>query len=279
MLRVRLLCPISGSVYERKVRLFFLKEADVSTPVTVSAAVVIPFHRPQLKDLEVVALARCRKVLGSHPRYLAIPMGMDTAALRAIDPDLVVLGFDPAWFRSAVGYNLLCRSTCFYRPFAGHDFLLLYQLDAYVFSDQLSAWCGRGFDYIGAPWLHHEFQAHSRKTWTKSPLIRPFLRRVGNGGFSLRRVRTLRRASFWLWPLSWLLRSIPEDVFWAHVGARLWPGFRIAGVEEAVRFAWDAAPEECHDLCAGKKPFGCHAWNTEHVGFWKDKIDEPVAQS
>jgi len=245
----------------------------------IAPAVVIPFHRSQLRHLEVVALARCRKILGLHPRYLAIPRGMDTSALCAVDADLRVLEFDPGWFGSAVGYNLLCRNAGFYRSFVGHDFLLLYQLDAYVFSDQLPAWCDRGYDYIGAPWLHHEFQMHSRKTWTKSTLLRPFLRQVGNGGFSLRCIRTMRSASFWLWPLSWLLRSIPEDVFWAHVGARLWPGFRIASVDEALRFAWDAAPAECAARCEGRLPFGVHAWNTDHLEYWKDRIEELAVES
>ena len=31
--------------------------------------------------------------------------------------------------------------------------MLIYQLDAYVFKDELLNWANKGYDYIGAPWL------------------------------------------------------------------------------------------------------------------------------
>lgn len=246
-----------------------MSQGSNASALEPSAVVVIPYHREQPQELEAVSLKRCGEVLKGYTRCLAVPRGMETGRLKDIDPGLTVCEFDARWFASAVGYNLLCRHPSFYREFERYNYMLLYQLDAYVFRDELGDWCGGGYDYVGAPWLHYEFRAHSRKAWTKSRILHPFLRQVGNGGFTLRRIRTLWRASFWLWPLSWLLRNLPEDVFWAHVGARLWPGFRIPGVDEALRFAWDAAPEECFERCKGRLPFGVHAWNTSHLAFWE----------
>lgn len=30
---------------------------------------------------------------------------------------------------------------------------MIYQLDAWVFNDELSSWCSLGYDYIGAPFF------------------------------------------------------------------------------------------------------------------------------
>ena len=43
--------------------------------------------------------------------------------------------------------------TEFWEKFADYEYVLMYHLDALVFSDQLQEWCGKGLDYIGAPFL------------------------------------------------------------------------------------------------------------------------------
>lgn len=39
----------------------------------------------------------------------------------------------------------------FYRRFGKYKYMLIYQLDAFVFSDKLLDFCEMGYDYIGAP--------------------------------------------------------------------------------------------------------------------------------
>lgn len=34
--------------------------------------------------------------------------------------------------------------------------MLVYQLDAYAFKDELFFWASLGYDYIGAPWMPHQ---------------------------------------------------------------------------------------------------------------------------
>jgi hypothetical protein len=41
----------------------------------------------------------------------------------------------------------------FYQAFTDFEFMLIYQLDAFVFRDELADWCRSGYEYIGAPWL------------------------------------------------------------------------------------------------------------------------------
>ncbi len=63
-------------------------------------------------------------------------------------------------------------SPTFYDAFQAYRYVLIYQLDALVFSDRLTEWCEMDWDYVGAPWLK----------CADSPWVGAS--RVGNGGFS-----------------------------------------------------------------------------------------------
>jgi hypothetical protein len=69
--------------------------------------------------------------------------------------------------------------------------MLIYQLDAWVFKDDLMKWCNKGYDYIGAPWFE-DFGSYEKgkKLW-----------RVGNGGFSLRKIKYFCKVLSWKWPV------------------------------------------------------------------------------
>jgi len=242
-------------------------------------AVVIPAYKNRMSDYERISFERCVGILHPYPRILIVPHALSVDAYVELDPSILIVRCDECHFHSLTSYSRFCTSSKFYSLFSKYEYILIYQLDSYVFRDALLEWCGNAYDYIGAPWLNYEFQISSRKRWTQSRLLRPFLRQVGNGGFSLRRVKTFRHAAFWLWPLSVLLRDIPEDVFWTHIGARLWPGFQIPGVDKALQFAWDMAPGQCFMRNHGELPFGAHAWNTHGLEFWKDKIVELAGKS
>ena len=66
--------------------------------------------------------------------------------------------------------------TDFWEKFADYEYVLMYHLDALVFSDQLQEWCEQGLDYIGSPFL----------ICADAPWVR--VERCGNGGFALYRV-------------------------------------------------------------------------------------------
>lgn len=238
-----------------------------------SVAVVVPCHKATMDTYERVSFLRCSRVLARHQRILTVPEGLDTRAFVADDPDIEVERFDTEYFASSIGYNLLCRRAEFYERFLRFDYILIYQLDCYVFADELASWCRSGYDYIGAPWPNYEFQLQSRKRWTKLAILRPFLRRVGNGGLSLRRVKTFRRASRVLSPLVSVTQGLLEDVFWCNLGRYFYP-IAIPRMDVAVRFAFDASPEVCLSINGGRLPFGCHAWSTSNLAFWQSRITE-----
>ena len=68
----------------------------------------------------------------------------------------------------------------FYNGFRKYKFMLVHQLDAYVFKDDLLYWTKQGYDYIGAPWFEGMDNAGTNAS---------LLPEIGNGGFSLRKIK------------------------------------------------------------------------------------------
>lgn len=247
--------------------------------------VLIFAHRPDPDARERESFRQCCRVLGAHPLRLVCPRGMDLAVYRALHPGLAADGIDPAWFRSVRDYNLLKTLPWLYRRYAGYEFMLTHELDAFVFRDELLLWCDQGWDYIGAPWFEGYYDCRE-----DSPVLG-----VGNSGFSLRRIRTLERAATAARWREWrsprrllgnlrrvvrggrfhdpLARVLPhEDVYWCRVVAPRVRGFRIAPYEVARRFAFEANAPRLFRECGGQLPFGCHKPHHLHPDFWKTYI-------
>lgn len=246
-------------------------------------AVVIPIYRPTLSALDRVSLSQTVRVLGSHPLVVVHPEGLDTSALAAEFPLLEFKAFAPEFFAGVEGYNRFMLSEDFYSAFLDYEYILIAQLDVYVFRDELDDWCRRGYDYVGAPWIGRDVY--------RLPLVRQFVQlysawkrrrgqrtqfdrygRVGNGGFSLRRVKSHLD----------VLRQLPdvvrlyadtnnrrhlfnEDTFWGMEP----PSFRYPSQEEALLFSYNKYPELSYRLTGGATPFGCHGWTKpRYMKFW-----------
>src|SRR5260370_19902360 len=227
-------------------------------------AVVIPIYKPQMTAHEEISFDRCLKVLGHYPIILIAPAGWDLTNYLLAAPNAELRRFAASHFDSVQTYSRLLLNKSFYDRFVDYRYILLYQLDAFVLSDQLREWCGRGFDYIGAPWI--DFPGMQQLASETGPIRHKFPRwakglntTVGNGGFSLRRVRTFR---IWLSLASSKARQWPhnEDGFWGFYAASFYPLFRVPRFELALRFAFELHPAKCFELNNRELPFGCHAW-------------------
>ena len=150
----------------------------------MESAVVIPIFKNQLDSDEILSLRQCLKILVSHPVIFAAPESLSLAYYKKIcqkhHTDFLVETFHSNYFSSIQAYNKLMLSVPFYRRFQSYDYILIYQLDSYVFTNQLDYWCNKGFDFIGAPWFEGRSQSNENSN---------FMRYAGNGGFSLRRVQ------------------------------------------------------------------------------------------
>ena len=72
------------------------------------------------------------------------------------------------------------------------------------------------------------------------------------------------------WHVRWALRgNVHEDRFWAEYAAYYDPAFRIAPVDVALRFAFEAEPRRCYERIGRQRPFGAHRWQKFDRGFYE----------
>src|SRR5262249_5684883 len=140
-------------------------------------------------------------------------------------------------------------------------------------------------DFIGAPWFEGFSNAQYR--YDAYPIG------VGNFGLSLIRVAAAqdvlrsknRRYTFpqisgdffrgILGRRSALRKSLVGlglyrgncDIFWCCVVPEIFKEFRVASIEQALRFSWEVLPKRCAELTNGALPFGFHAWSKHDRAF------------
>ena len=100
--------------------------------------------------------------------------------------------------------------------------------------------------------------------------------KVGNGGFSLRKVSSFIKACDTYKERIEEFNNnrgmiYNEDWFWALVPKE----FRYPSFNEALGFSYDSHPDLCMELNNGKLPFGCHGWfKKRNYDFWKKFIEK-----
>jgi len=260
-------------------------------------AVLTPLYRLPLLPEEEISLNHLRKFLGNYERVLILPKKLKIPP--HLFPDFKKERFNTQFFSGIESYNRLMLSDAFYRRFKDYEYILIYQLDCLVFSNNLLSWCDKEWDYVGAPWFHG-----NRDDTSKG------FSGVGNGGLSLRKVQSFRdvlnskkllldpevlalgNRRFQRIPLlgsgfrflmkqayraglknniRWYLKKFDqnEDSFWAYYASKFVDEFVIPTSEEALKFSFECAPEFCLSTTDGVLPFGCHAWKKWDENFWK----------
>lgn len=246
--------------------------------------VVVPMYKATMSADEERALRSICRELGARDIVVVKPRGLDLTDALAAYPRLRQMEFDPDFFKGIKGYNRLMTAPDFYGAFADYEYMLVAQLDTYIFRDDLDDWCDRGYDYVGAPWLKRPVNCYPPMSWIKA--IDDWRRRrkglysktalygkVGNGGLSLRRIASHKRVCEQKAAELAALNEIgpkgqPEDVFWAQQD-----GFTYPDAIEALGFAFDKYPAWCYDLTGHRLPMGCHGWTSRKMRpFWRKII-------
>ena len=170
-------------------------------------------------------------------------------------------GLGPGHAQDLAAHGALLLSRRFYEAFARYDFVLIYHLDALVFSDQLASWCAAGYDYIGAPWLVSPDTPHI------------FTEKVGNGGFSLRS-RKFHEAVLKLKVAPSVYSILPEDTLLCRTYKREMEelGIQYAPVGLAMQFSMELPFEDERDVWIGCS-FGFHGrFLCHHYGYTYDDL-------
>ena len=257
-------------------------------------AIVVPTYRSAISPLEAIAMEQCQKVFAGYDRILVTPRSLDVTNLYSKYDFNSSVTFADDYFASIQGYNRLMLSEDFYAAFLNYDYILIYQLDAFAFGDELSYWCNQDIDYVGAPWLRiHGYPDMMKAVKSRIQMLyharfdvqrngRPsdmqFINRVGNGGFSLRRVKKFHELSIRLKSqMQRYLNStdhyLNEDAFWSIEVNRKKRLLNIPNYKKASRFAFEHAPQKSLKITQGKLPFGCHAWE-KNLDFWRPIFKE-----
>lgn len=136
-----------------------LEEANTSADLRKNnkVAVVLPVYKTEMDMSEQASFEQCLKVLGGYDIFLVTHAQLNTDFYEKIarkqGTKLSYAYFDKAFFRNIRGYNSLMLSIDFYRQFERYSHILIHQLDAFVFRDELPYWTSLPYDYVGAPWF------------------------------------------------------------------------------------------------------------------------------
>ncbi|MDR1984237.1 MAG: hypothetical protein LBQ28_05375 [Prevotellaceae bacterium] len=252
--------------------------------------ILIPMYRLPFDADEQKSLNRTYSYLADYPMAFVKPQSLDVSDILKVYPKMQTESFPDHYFVNISGYNKLMLSEEFYERFLNYKYMLICQLDAYIFRKDINIWLQKGYDYIGAPWivkpkyrrLYYRIFLKIKSIFyyliTKKPFLLTLLAdKVGNGGLSLRKVQSFYQTIIdkKLIINEFIEKSktnsgYNEDVFWASQQVK----FRYPTAKEALRFAIEQYPEMCFELNNYELPFGCHAWNKEkYKKFWENKIN------
>lgn len=264
--------------------------------------IIIPVYKPALTNTEYLSFKRTISILNNYDIVLVTHENLDLAVYEQIfheyGIDYGTEFFPEENFKGIKGYNRLLLSSDFYKRFSDYEYMLICQLDVYVFRDEVEYWCGKGYDFMGAPLIGKYEDDFFSEVY-----------RVGNGGFSLRKIKAYedffnsrknvftydripgiihlsekihtRVFVFLLMLLGWRNKPVSVAKRWQYNEDDFWSGLldnsRFAmkkpTPQESFLFAFERFPSTLFEKTNGKLPFGCHAWEKyEYETFWKKYI-------
>lgn len=228
-----------------------------------TVCIVVPIYKQNLNAFEKISLLQMLRILGEYPIYLIQPDTIKIEYEELAGYEYRIYRFSERYFKNAATYSELMLSPFFYEKFLDFEYILIYQLDCFVFSDRLKEFCDMGYDYIGAPQYH---------VWTREVV-------VGNGGLSLRKVNAALRVTK-------MYDEIVTDLYYKDF-FRKWEDnfFSYCGEKNEVRFSVPDIPlanmfsvvldieRGIQDIPVKGLPFGTHAWHRLNFDFWRKIIE------
>lgn len=262
-----------------------------------NVCVVIPVHTSSPSEAELISFRQCFNVLCDFHIVVLTSETVDLSVYKK-ERKFKTKIVPSSWLSSIENYNKMKIDIEFYQIFSEYEFLLTYELDAYVFENQLNSWLHKGYDYIGAPFVEIIDKNLA-------------LISVGNSGFSLRNIQAclhclghlqeVRNISISVvkyrlhkfvkfvayfekyFPnrffskmriLSAFLPGIciHEDIFWSKYIPKLFANFQVAPLSDSLAFSFERFPDLCFIANGNHLPFGCHAWPKYGHEFWRNYI-------
>lgn len=247
--------------------------------------IVVPVYR-NLQDTEKASFDQLIKVLGHYPISILHPYSFNVDNLIENKSNLSEVGMNDNWFKGKMTYSALCLNNDFYNNYIDYEYMLIYQLDAWVFRDELHYWIAKGYDYVGAPWVPADYilKRIIEYPWRQIRKLFPYNYydipqsikhfSVGNGGFCLRRIPTmLDLIKDDTEIIKGIIKAdIGEDLYISLVATKT-HHLNIPDWRTALAFSWERAMKHCYRLNHHQLPFGCHSWQVpKRYKWWKTYI-------
>lgn len=253
-----------------------------------TVTIVVPIYNSSLSSDDKISLDRLSTILGEYKVTIVHPEGLDLREYSERYEAFTYEAFDRRYFSGRKGYDRLMLSTEFYERFLAWDYILIHRLDCFVLRDELQEWCAKGYDYIGSAWLYkswHRTELYHLLSNMKSAYFSIFRGiedrhiargRVGSGGFSLRRTRTMYDFLIKFPNLAndeYISKAnhprYYEDVFWSVEPLGQGYDFNIPKSAESIMFSFDENPELAYLVSDHQLPFGCRGFNRrKYKKFW-----------
>jgi hypothetical protein len=201
--------------------------------------IVVPIYKENAERSEIFSLLRLRQ-LNTENVTLIHPISLDISQYKNLYPGIGSISFDDNNFSSIETYNKLMLSTHFYEKFSCYDYILIHQLDAFLFHANINFFTNLNYDYIGAPWRYgckeypYIFNRWKLKIFKKNVY-------VGNGGLSLRKVDSVLNLLYKR-KNHITLRVLSEDVFFGYWGT-FSDEFLVPTPNIAATFSVETEPE------------------------------------
>lgn len=231
--------------------------------------VVIPIYKTTLSKYEMHSFKQCIKILGNHYFCIVTHSDLDISSYRTLlnktKAHYTIKYFSPKYFSSIHGYNQLMLSNEFYSAFLDFEFILIYQLDAYVFFDNIDYWCTQKYDYIGA-YIPEFIIQHNKQTYNSCHIEPLKLHYAYNGGASLRKVSTFYQITIDFLNLIKELSDagLNEDIIFSSI---LYQSDQPSKIT-ADSFSIESFPKECYISNGNRLPMLCHGWYRDDMGVY-----------
>lgn len=275
-----------------------------TTAYNDNISIIIPAYKEILSEFELISLQRCFNVLKKYDIIIVTHKNINLNKYKKIasfyDKKIYIEFFNSKYFKNLLSYNSLMMNSDFYKRFKRYKYILIYQLDCYVFNDNLEYWCNKNYDYIGAPWFK-DFKY--KEGYTPDDIIG-----VGNGGFSLRKINYFIdsfNSTERVFSIKVITKMIKTKEIGIIRGLLLMAGYNnhfkdycryhinrlyedqffclklkdsrfsmnIPDINESIKFSFEQGPSLLFQINKNKLPFGCHAFEkNEFEKFWKKYI-------
>jgi hypothetical protein len=282
--------------------MFLHKEMDMKkTILEAEIAVVIILYKNfnSLSSNEILSLKKGLLIFRKRHFFFIVSESIRWECYSQIIKQYQIqyqISFFSEWFFfNTLNYNQLMFHKEFYRLFDSINYILIYQLDCWVFKDELDIWANLNFDYIGAP-LFRGFCKNTDFQFGEG----------GNGGFSLRNVKKQREILDYLYESkeiymnynnvkatngklpalftdrnnnlsvksSELLISLfempelNEDYLWSVLIPNVFTDFKVCSPKLASKFSIEMHPRYLYKMNDYLLPMGVHAWEKYDRDFW-----------